>query len=279
MKSKIIIGNLEHRDSDSAKRTYLQKEVSNFLKKHQIKRIVVLDNKREWEPHFSIRSINIMRVPKQINLCDYIKILEKNLCIAHGIPNFLYSKVGSFIKELYNDNEVFEKENDKNWIDEKSKNITLENLYDKIAEVTNNLDNDKDQKEKEYLNLILNHLCIYKRRSSIETMIPCNKKGNSIDFIWNSSDFLVFDTRGCLFSTNAFVWGVIIDTFCKANERPNNLMFFLEDFCFADSENEINMSDLLIEAMSKGATFFSLSMTTSCLPKKLIDCSDVTIYK
>lgn len=292
MKNKIIVGIINPNEL-------------NFEKNIKSKKVVVLDNKYKLENSVSIENINIMRIPEKVNLYDYLEILGKSLCACYNIPHYLRKKFCSFIRELYEENKVFEHEDDSNWVHEHSANITLVDLYNKIVK--------KEEKIKtlggNLYEPILNHLCMYKNDASREGQTFCTRKGNSIDFFLNLTNPLNISTRGYLFSSANFLWLVMINTFNKIykNEGSNNLIFILNEcnsfFDLLKDEIEIYKSvellkdeslkkeietfnslfGLLLEETNKNISFYFLVQTTALIPKyipiKILDSSIIEYKK
>lgn len=178
------------------------------------KRILVLDPKGEWRrvaniipkgkfkfysvgnPNFHPLKMNLLRVPKNVHPYNYYNLVVSHFCSAYGLLDRAIAQISSIIYELYEKNEVFGHEEDKNWANEHSKNITLEDVYLEIEKKLKMAVESRNQHDAEALQTYLTRLDMYHRKHSCEYVMFCNRGGDSADILLGEDDFTVVESNG-----------------------------------------------------------------------------------
>ena len=181
-------------------------------KKH--KRVLVLDPKGEWrrvgallpkgsfkfysvgKPNFHPLHMNLLRVPKNVQPYNYYNMVVSHFCSAYGLLDRAIAQISSIIYDLYEKNDVFGHEDDPDWANEHSKNITLEDVYIEIEKQLKNAIASRNQHDAEALQTYLTRLDMYHRKHSCEYVMFCNRGGESADILLGKDDFTVVESNG-----------------------------------------------------------------------------------
>lgn len=178
------------------------------------KRILVLDPKGEWrllgniipkgkfkffslsDPHFHPVRMNILRVPKYIRAYDYYNMVVEMFCSAYGLLDRALAQIGSVIYDLYEQAGAFENDLDPNFANERTKNITMEDVYDSIEKLREVAISKRDNHNAEALQTYLTRLDAFKKKKSKEYIMFCNKGGDSIDSLLGDDEVTVIESNG-----------------------------------------------------------------------------------
>ena len=181
-------------------------------KKH--KRILVLDPKGEWrrigallpkgtfkfysvgKPNFHPLHMNLLRVPKNVQPYNYYNMVVSHFCSAYGLMDRAIAQISSIIYDLYEKNDVFGHEDDPDWANEHSKDVTLEDVYTEIEKQLKNALANRNQHDAEALQTYLTRLDMYHRKHSCEYVMFCNRGGASADILLGKDDFTVVESNG-----------------------------------------------------------------------------------
>lgn len=197
--------------------------------KHR-KRMLVLDPKGEWrqmasliprgkfkfysvgKANFHPLRMNLLRVPKNVTPYNYYNLVVEHFCSAYGLMDRAVAQISSIIYKLYEDNEVFGHDDDPNWANEKSKNITLEDVYLKIEEKLREAEQRRNNHDAEALQTYLTRLDMYHRQHSNEYIMFCNRGGDSADILLGEDDFTVVESNGLSNASQRFFFILLMNS-------------------------------------------------------------------
>jgi DNA helicase HerA-like ATPase len=178
------------------------------------KRVFVLDPKGEWremaslvpkgkfkfysvgKPHFHPLPLNLLRVPIGVTPYQYYNLVIEHFCSAYGLLDRAIAQIGGVLYDLYEQNDVFGHDEDPNWANEHSKNITLTDVYDQIEKKLHEAEAKHNQHDAEALQTYLTRLDMYHREHSAEYIMFCNRGGDSCDILLGEDDFTVVESNG-----------------------------------------------------------------------------------
>ena len=211
--------------------TYKNTVYKNFeTGKESKKRILVLDPKGEWRqmaslipngkfkffsvgnPNFHPLKMNLLRVPKNVKANQYYSIVTEFFCSAYGLLDRAYAQISSVIYDLYKENDVFENSGDLEWANEKSANITLQDVYKRIEAKKNEAEAKRSNNNTEALLTYLTRLEMYNKEHSNEFIMFCNRGGDSADILLGEDDFTVIESNGLSLPSQSFFFSVLMSS-------------------------------------------------------------------
>jgi len=194
------------------------------------KRILVLDPKGEWrrvanlipngkfkfysvgKSNFHPLRMNLLRVPKNVHPYNYYNMVVSHFCSAYGLLDRAIAQISAIIYDLYEKNDVFGHEEDKNWANEHSKDITLEDVYKEIEKKLAQAIASRNQHDAEALQTYLTRLDMYHRKHSCEYIMFCNRGGDSADILLGEDDFTVIESNGLSEKSMRFFFILLINS-------------------------------------------------------------------
>jgi hypothetical protein len=182
--------------------------------KRKRKRILILDPKGEWrlmgniiprgkfkfkslsDPHFHPVSMNILRVPRYVRAYDYYQMVIENFCSAYGLMDRALAQIGSVIYDLYDEKDAFDNDLDPNWANERTKDVTMEDVYDQVEKNREIAIQKRDNHNAEALQTYLTRLDAFKKPKSKEYIMFCNRGGDSVDQFLGEDEVTVVESNG-----------------------------------------------------------------------------------
>lgn len=178
------------------------------------KRMFVLDPKGEWRqmasmidkgkfkfysvgnPNFHPLKMNLLRVPVGVVPYNYYNLVVEHFCSAYGLMDRAVAQISEVLYKLYEENGVFENSTDPHWANERSKDITLEDVYNKIEAKLRDAEQRRNTHDAEALQTYLTRLEMYHLKYSNEYIMFCNRGGASADILLGEDDFTVVESNG-----------------------------------------------------------------------------------
>ena len=202
-------------------------------------RIVCLDPKRDWrglaryiEPErfkfYSLGNVNFRpiklnpwKIPKGVWPQIWIDGVIDIYCRAYGLLERGKQMMGEIIYALYDEAGVFaacDKENWKETVSEKSKNVTFEAIYNRMERKRQELSDGKVKVGFDTMDAyarLLDRLQAFNRSYSIEHQLFGTSEGIGIDELIGNDDVTVLESKGLENTFRNFIFGVITSGFYK----------------------------------------------------------------
>lgn len=200
--------------------------------KHR-KRILVLDPKGEWrmlgnviprgkfrfwslnDPHFHPLQMNLLRVPKYVRASDYYNMVVEMFCSAYGLLDRAVAQIGSIIYDLYEKHGAFDNDLDPTYANTATKDITFEDVYDKLCDAKEVSLSKRDSHDVEAITTYLTRLDAYKKPKSKEYIMFCARGGKSVDEVLGTDDVTVIESNGLGKAPQAFFFTLVMTTIFK----------------------------------------------------------------
>lgn len=198
---------------------------------HSKKRILILDPKGEWrqmcyvvppekyrffsigDPSFHPLKLNLLRCPKYISGNDWFNMVVEHFCSAYGLADRALAQISDGIYRLYDQNDVFNEDHitDPDWANERTKNITMEDLYDLIAKDRDAAEKRGEKYNVDALTTYLTRLQMFKFKGAKEHIMFCNKGGMSVEEIIGDDSITVVESNGLSTTAQAFFFTLFME--------------------------------------------------------------------
>ena len=207
--------------------------VDKITGKKKGKRILVLDPNGEWrqlgnvipkgkfrfwslaDPNFHPLKMNLLRVPKYIRAVDYYSMVTEMFCSAYGLLDRALAQIRSIIYNLYEKVGAFDNDLDPFYANERTKNVTLDAVYDALLNQKEDALAKHDNREVEAIQTYLTRLDSYKKEKSKEHIMFCQRGGKSIDEVLGKDDVTVIESNGLDTSAQNFFFTLAMTTIFK----------------------------------------------------------------
>jgi hypothetical protein len=199
-------------------------------KKHR--RVLIFDPKGDWralaslvpEGKFKFYSIgrigfhnlhlNLMRVPKAVNPVIYVNNLIEMFCNAQGLLQKGKNEFRDVVLGLYKEAHVLDNPSDPLWAWEKSKDLTMTDLYDEImrrkAEAENKRNTGKNTMDA--WEAYENRLKMFGDPMYTEYQVFCNKGGDSLEMLLGDDNLTIIESAGLETRTQEFFFTLAMTT-------------------------------------------------------------------
>lgn len=296
--------------------------VDPVTKKKSKRRILILDPNGEWRlmanvvqdpskfrffsvgnPLYRPLKMNLLRIPKYISATDYYSMVTEHFCSAYGLLDRAEAQIKSVIYDLYEREGVFDKLDDPFWAYERSKNITLEDVYDKVAEEKTRAEKAGERYNVDALTTYLTRLQMYKKNKAKEYLMFCNKGGMSVDEVLGNDSVTVIESNGLASGAQSFFFTLLMDGIFRYAQatggfygKPDQYETFiiLEEantvLCPSDSGGGSNnngksegsaalkrFSDLLNQGRKYGLFVWTITQTIGMMPESVIANSGIIL--
>ena len=227
--------------SRSGKSVLAQRMVSEMYNKALYKdkygnvkhrRVLIFDPKGDWrtlaslvpEGKFKFYSIgkygfhnlklNLMRVPKAVNPVTYVNNLIEMFCNAQGLLQKGKNEFRDVVLGLYKEAHVLENPMDKNWAWEKSKDLTMTDLYNEIMRRKAEAENKRTtgRNTMDAWEAYENRLKMFGDPMYTEYQVFCNRGGDSIEMLLGDDDLTIIESAGLEARTQEFFFTLAMTT-------------------------------------------------------------------
>ena len=275
------------------------------------KRVLVLDPKGEWrkvanllpkgsfkfhsvgKPNFHPLRMNLLRVPVNVSPYNYFNMFVSHFCSAYGLLDRAIAEISGVIYDLYDKNDVFGHEEDPTWANEHSKNITLEDVYNRIVMKLNQARENRDQHGAEAFQTYLTRLDMYHRPHSCEYVMFCNRGGASADILLGKDDFTVVESNGLSPKSSRFFFILLMDSIYEyaLNNGPEGFysgsyetVIVLEEansVLIANEKDESGQqsiqrfNEIIDKSASLGLFIWTITQKIASMPKSVIANSGI----
>ena len=276
------------------------------------KRILVLDPKGEWRQMASLvpkgkfkfysvgktnyhpLKMNLMRVPKNITPYQYYNLLVEHFCSAYGLMDRAVAQISTAVYELYEKNEVFGHEDDPNWANEHSKNITLEDVYTALEAKLREAEARRNNHDAEALQTYLTRLSMYHLQHSNEYIMFCNRGGDSADILLGQDDFTVVESNGLSEASQRFFFILLMNSIYEhalaqgpkgfyANsyetvivlEEANSILIAAGTEDTSGQKSITRFNQIIDKAASLGLFFWTITQKIASMPDSVIANSGI----
>ncbi len=276
------------------------------------KRVLILDPKGEWRKlasmipegkfnfysigkgHFHPLKMNIMRVPVGVDPNNYMSSFVDHFCSAYGLLQRAVAQITDVIYRLYEKADVFGHAEDPYWANEKSKDITLFDVYDELDKELKNSIATRNNHNAEAIQTYLTRLSAYTRKHSLESVMFCNKGGPSSDILLGEDELTVIEAFGLSDMAQRFFFTLFMDSVyqCALNNGPQGFytnsyetVIVLEEansFLIANGNDDaagqasINKINTIIDkSASLGLFIWTITQKIASMPKSVIANSGI----
>lgn len=199
-------------------------------KKHR--RVLIFDPKGDWRALASLvpdgkfkfysigkagfhnLNLNLMRVPRAVNPVIYVNNLIEMFCNAQGLLQKGKNEFRDVVLGLYKEAHVLDNPSDKEWAWEKSKDLTMTDLYDEImrrkAEAENKRNTGKNTMDA--WEAYENRLKMFGDPMYTEYQVFCNKGGDSIEMLLGDDNLTIIESSGLEPRTQEFFFTLAMTT-------------------------------------------------------------------
>lgn len=281
-------------------------------KKHR--RVLVFDPKGDWRAlanvipkgkfkFYSIGKIgfhnlklNLMRVPKAVNPMTYVNNLIEMFCNAQGLLQKGKNEFRDVILGLYKENHVLDNPNDKTWAWEKSKNLTMTDLYEEIMKRKKEAEEKKTtgRNSMDAWESYENRLKMFSSDIYTEYQVFCNRGGDSIEMLLGVDDFTIIESAGLEARTQEFFFTLAMTTIYEyalqfgpkgfyKNEVETVIVIEEANSIIAEKKGEFGNQDAIMQfntildkAAGLGLFFWIITQKISEMPKSCIANSGLT---
>ena len=196
------------------------------------RRVLIFDPKGDWralasllpEGKFQFYSIgrmgfhnlklNIMRVPKAVNPVTFVNNLIEMFCNAQGLLQKGKNEFRDVVLGLYKEAHVLDNPQDKLWAWEKSKDITMTDLYTEImrrkAEAENKRTTGKNTMDA--WEAYENRLKMFGDPMYTEYQVFCNRGGDSLEMLLGDDNLTIIESSGLEARTQEFFFTLAMTT-------------------------------------------------------------------
>ncbi len=276
------------------------------------KRILVLDPKGEWrqmaslvpkgkfkfysvgKTNFHPLKMNVMRVPKNITPYQYYNLLVEHFCSAYGLMDRAVAQISTAVYELYESNKVFGHEDDPNWANEHSKNITLEDVYDSLKKKLREAEARRNNHDAEALQTYLTRLSMYHLKHSNEYIMFCNRGGDSADILLGQDDFTVVESNGLSEASQRFFFILLMNSIYEhalaqgpkgfytnsyetviVLEEANSILIAAGTDDTSGQKSITRFNQIIDKAASLGLFFWTITQKIASMPDSVIANSGI----
>lgn len=204
-------------------------------------RIVALDPKQDWRilakfveperfhfyslgnPEFLPISLNLCKVPKNVNPQVWADSIIEIFCRAYGLMERGKAILAESLYELYEEAGVFE--DSPNWrefVPQRSAMVTFPKLYERMNKIKLDLEDPlksgkgrMGNEARDAYTRVLDRLQIFGRKFSIETRLFGQEDGIGVDELIGKDDIIVLESYGLETTFKNFVFGCITSGFFK----------------------------------------------------------------
>lgn len=276
------------------------------------KRILVLDPKGEWRQMASLvprgkfkfysvgktnyhpLRMNVLRVPKNITPYNYYNLVVEHFCSAYGLMDRAVAQISTIIYKLYEKNEVFGHEDDPNWANEHSKDITLEDVYNEIEKDLKIAQANRNNHDAEALQTYLTRLSMYHLKHSNEYVMFCNRGGDSADILLGEDDFTVVESNGLSEASQRFFFILLMNSIYEyalaqgprgfytdsyetviVLEEANSILIAAGSEDTSGQKSITRFNQLIDKAASLGLFFWTITQKIASMPDSVIANSGI----
>lgn len=278
------------------------------------RRVLIFDPKGDWRAlaslipdgkfqFYSIGKIgfhnlklNLMRVPKAVNPVTYVNNLIEMFCNAQGLLQKGKNEFRDVVLGLYKEAHVLENPQDKNWAWEKSKDLTMTDLYNEImrrkAEAENKRTTGKNTMDA--WEAYENRLKMFGDSMYTEYQVFCNKGGDSIEMLLGDDNLTIIESAGLEARTQEFFFTLAMTTIYEyalqfgpkgfyKSEVETVIVIEEANSLIAEKKGEFGNGDaiaqfntILDKSAGLGLFFWIITQKISEMPKSCIANSGLT---
>ena len=205
------------------------------------KRLLILDPKGEWrqmcytvpaekyrffslgDPAFHPLKMNILRCPTYISANDYFNMVVEHFCSAYGLADRALAQIADVIYRLYDREGAFQEDKitDPFWANERTKNITMEDVYDLVLQDKENAEKRGEKYNADALQTYITRLQMFKFKGAKEHIMFCNKGGMSSEQILGDDSVTVIESNGLSTQAQAFFFTLFMESIFRFAQGTN----------------------------------------------------------